>query len=65
LSAHSFGWLGRRRHAADPLTPWQSHEVARTGLPLRPLEAVTPLLRREGSAPAPAPAGKPPAPEGG
>jgi hypothetical protein len=44
MSGHSFGWLGRRRHAAEPSMPWQSHLAAR--LPLRPLLAVAPQQRR-------------------
>jgi hypothetical protein len=43
MSVHAFGWLGRRRHAAEPLTPWPSPEAVR--LALRPLDAVAPRAR--------------------
>jgi hypothetical protein len=56
MSAHSFGWLGRRRHAADPLTFGRTRAA---GLPLRPVDALAPQRMAAPEAAPPAPAAAP------
>lgn len=52
MSTHSFGWLGRRRHAADPLTFSRLRGGNGHHLPLRPLEAIAAGDKPAGDAPA-------------